>query len=174
MDSEIKSDLARLEIELKAYEKASKERAELSQIESLHKRKVEALLQLIVDRAVQVRERPPESVIKQAVAFSIQVPKTVLDLNINEGQYERTYTPSAQFTQAAAPAAELYATNKTSFVRQYILWSQGTGVSPSELKHAARQLGKLPNNFPYTILGKLKSNGEIKEEGGRYFPVDQE
>jgi hypothetical protein len=62
--------------------------------------------------------------------------------------------------------------NKTTFVRRFILANSEHGVTPTEIKKAARENGiETPTNFPYTILGKLAARGKVRKTDDRYYPI---
>ena len=60
-----------------------------------------------------------------------------------------------------------------AFVREVLKAYAGEGVTPKRLRQLAeeRQLS-IPRNFPYAILYKFKTQTEeVRDEGGRYFPI---
>ena len=60
---------------------------------------------------------------------------------------------------------------KTSFVLQTIQ-NNPTGITPAEIKEAGRSVGfDGSSNFPYTTLAKLRAGKKVKEERGKYFPM---
>jgi len=64
-----------------------------------------------------------------------------------------------------------------AFVREVIKRHAENGVTPKQIREAAEQqrLAFKPN-FPYAILHKFRTHArpEVKEVGGRYFPISPE
>ena len=197
MDDEIKRDLERLDGELRHLNEAAARRFEWSEKEARYRRKAVSLLQLAIDRAVEVKEKLPYALQHVASGLGILSPSEVWASNTTpvpasdrpnvptkatSAEYLTSAVPTSGGNNApmtgprpaagncAPPSAETFGNNKTAYVRDYINWNADNGVSPADIKKAAEKLGKLPNNFPYTILGKLKSADEIEGKKGRYYP----
>jgi hypothetical protein len=64
-----------------------------------------------------------------------------------------------------------------AFVREVLKRNAKAGVTPKQIREDAdRQELAYSDNFPYTILHKFRTQAkpEVREVGGRYFPVSPE
>jgi hypothetical protein len=61
--------------------------------------------------------------------------------------------------------------NKTQFVRDQIRANAAAGMSPADLKKAAKAVGMAhPPSWPYGPLQRLKKGKEIVKRKGRFYP----
>jgi hypothetical protein len=158
VDREIEADLVRFRQEFESFENANRQRMEWSARESRHRRKLEALVQLMADRAAEVNEPLPEEVATRAATSSIGYIQPIRSETVSERRPEPISI--GQIPQSL-----------TEFVRQ-VLYREGPGgLSPANIRKLAQAKGimDLSGNFPYTILHKLKTKGEIREENGTYY-----
>jgi hypothetical protein len=177
VDQQLKSDIERFKQAEKDHIEAQQRRAEWSDKETRAHRTLMSLLQLIADRATDTREDLPADILNMALnqlpgqGVSNAVMRHLQGLSQQKAEQAppRAGTP----TQAAATERELPTDNKTDFVRQFVKQNSVSGVTPSQIKKAGIALGVkgLNTNFPHTILWKLKDAGQLREEGGRYFPA---
>jgi hypothetical protein len=61
--------------------------------------------------------------------------------------------------------------NKTQFVRDQIHANVAKGMTPADLKKAAKAVGMAhPSSWPYGPLQRLKKSKEIVKRKGRFYP----
>jgi hypothetical protein len=168
MDKELESDLARLDRETVAHKAASEQRMEWAEKETRHNENIRSLLQLLINRATEINQQLSTKAVQQATRLGIAIPNQIHPIKITLGTVESE--PKLEEPQIQ----DLPTANKTEFVRKLISIKAASGVTPSEIKKTAKSLKmSMAGNFPHTILHKLKTNGEIKEEGGKYYPAEE-
>jgi len=72
-------------------------------------------------------------------------------------------------SEGAASHLQTLGIGKTKFVRRLV--QTKPGISAGEIRMTPGTPGGLTKNFPYKILYALKSNGQIEEREGRYYPI---
>jgi hypothetical protein len=173
MDHQIASDLARAQRETESYEAAVEKRQEWSEKEARHRANLHSLIQLLINRAIEINECLPAKAVQQAMRLGIPVPSQVHPIKVTVG------TPEPESASKSKSEEELRdeglpTHNKTEFVRKLVL-RRASGMTPAEIKKVARLLKMdVAANFPHTILFKLKANGAIREVEGKYFPVEND
>jgi hypothetical protein len=71
----------------------------------------------------------------------------------------------------ASVTAQLDPSNKSEFARRMIENSGDNGITPAEIRAAARKagMGTLSAGYPYTVIFRLKEQGRVElNERGRY------
>jgi hypothetical protein len=97
--------------------------------------------------------------------YKLRVWESALKSALEERGEGRTEKTAAQEAKGKADRA---------FVREVLKRNAKTGVTPKQIREAAAQQRlSYSGNFPHTTLHKLKtqSEPEVREEGGRYFPI---
>jgi hypothetical protein len=173
MDPDIKIDLGRFERELEALSAASTKREEWAGKESRHQANIRSLIQLLINRAIEVNATLPAKIGEQARRLGMQMPMRT-HASHNVGKRSETAEPKSESKAEQPRDTELPTNNRTEFVRRVVhMKADSGGVTPSEIKAVAKSLGMtIPANFPHTILFKLKKAKQVREQGGRYYPAE--
>ncbi len=86
-----------------------------------------------------------------------------LDVALKDAMEQKTVQDKAKQKQPTIAG-------RTDYVRKLIRSSGASGVTPKEIRqHAVSDKISIASNFPYTIAAKLRSKGEIREVGGKYY-----
>lgn len=92
----------------------------------------------------------------------------IISQNESTATHESMASGNAAASAATNPA---FAGNKTEWVRGVISQNSNTGIAAGQIREYAREAGiEITPQFPYTTLYKLKENGKIRENNGRYYP----
>lgn len=94
--------------------------------------------------------------------------KSALEENDDKGSAKASAKPAPQTVKGKANRA---------FVREVLKRNAKVGMTPKQIREAADQQGlAYVDNFPYTILHKLRtqSKPDVQEIGGKYFPASPE
>lgn len=169
MDEEIEYDLERYRKVVEELDEAMRQRVEWSQKESRYQEKRKALLQLLIDRANEVREPLPDELVTQAAnILGSQVYGLVQNLKtIEEQPQAKLEVPATQATTATAPSESLKA---NQWIEETVIASGVSGITPTEISTLAEKNGfQIHKNYPYVVLGKLLEKGTVVKRGKKYY-----
>jgi hypothetical protein len=173
MDDEIIFYMGRLRGADAGLAEAQHQRMEWSEKETRCQTTVKSLLQLIVNRAMDIKEPVPEEVVQKALNLGVSIPANL----------QGTATQSAPPVPAQASSEPHRANeegtsannseegvNRVEWIASAVAASGKGGITPPEiLKLAARTGLSIHKNYPYVVLGKLLERGTVTRSGGRYY-----
>jgi len=176
MDADVQFYLERFRKEEDSLSEAHRMRMEWTEKETRHQYNMQALLQLLTDRALEAKERLPEDVVDKAMGLIPAHKVTALkgisgvpESATNEGE-RRTDGDGNNTLVASAPRNGTSDLNRVEWIAYAVAASGNIGITPPEILAQAEQAGvTMHQNYPYVVLKKLVGKNRVRRKGARYF-----
>jgi len=162
MDAEVKTYLEKFRREDNNFVEAQRKRVEWADKETRHQGNMKAALQLLIDRAQEVKETLPQDVIDKA---GVLLGATVIrDL---QAKHEAPTETETWLPKGVAQAND--DVNRVELIHAIVLAHSPKGITPPKILKEATEKGvSMHPNYPYGVLRKLVSKGQIVKDGSRY------
>jgi hypothetical protein len=170
MDSDVQFYLARCRKEEESLSEAHRMRVEWYDKEVRHQNNMQALLQLLADRAQEAKEPLPEDIMEKAVSL--------LGPNALKGIFVTSEIPRyegegrADALAMRTPESGASEQSRVDWIAGAVAASGTVGITPPEILAQAAKAGvSMHPNYPYVVLKKLVGKKRVRRDGtpARYY-----
>jgi hypothetical protein len=176
MDSDVQFYLERFRREEESLAEAHRMKVEWTGKESRHQNNMQALLQLLVDRALEAKQPLPEDIIGKATGLSgshaLKAISGTSETPNSEG--ERPTDGDGNDAPAIRPAENgASEQSRVDWIAGAVAASGTMGITPPEILAQAEKAGvSMHPNYPYVVLKKLVGKKRVRRSGARYYSAE--
>ena len=196
MDSDLTFYLERFKMEEDGFAEADRKTNEWVEKRNRHQTKIKALLQLAVDRALEVKQPLSEELINKATnLLGPQIHQMFKDLEPHSESKQREsgqtrvqsedrkpvplFSPESfgerpegdgSDSLAAPPNVNGLGGSRIDWIAEVVAASGNAGITPPQILRKSVRAGiKMHENYPYVALRKLVERKRVEKKGARYY-----